>query len=206
MNPNYLPGHIVGVQGGFLAEAQYHIFEPQTRLYHFLVIRSRLEEEDDYEIIEMRGHGCDIGRLSWYGGSYYVVYELADPEAGPLGKKAAKYASKFGRACYKFLRFFRLPADLGRCWSLQLAGEHRIRRIRPDELKWAADDKMVCTELARAIWLEVGKDPLEPGDAALPSAFVRAEQTGRLRVVDVHYPKRRGGQTQCTAYPAGRPA
>ncbi len=182
----YKSGDIVGVKGGFLAVLASHIFAPATQLYHFLVIRSRLEEEDDYEIIEMTQHTCTIGRLSWYDNKSYIVFELADPRALELGKKAAKYASKFGRRKYDYGVFFKLPLDLLWCWMKQLATEHHIRRIQSDELKFAANSAFVCTELARAIWLEVGIDPLLAEDVALPAAFVKAFQEKRLNIKAIH--------------------
>ena len=48
MTEGYKAGDIVGIEGGFLASLASWIFTPQTKLYHFLVIRSRLEEEDDF--------------------------------------------------------------------------------------------------------------------------------------------------------------
>lgn len=189
MNQSYLPGDTVGVEGGFLASLAYYIFEPQTHLFHFLTVRSRLEEEDDYEIIEMLNRGCEIGRLSWYAGRYYVVFRPADPAAMPLGKKAAKYASKFGRRSYDYSLFLRLPADLLSCWFWQLVKEHRLRRIRPSELKLAANAAFVCTELPVNIWNEVCLRLLMANDAALPCGYVDAEQHSRLVVVDVHYPE-----------------
>ncbi len=191
MNRNYLPGSIVGVQGGLLAKAQYYIFEPQTILYHFLVIRSRLAEEDDYEIIEMSGRGCDIGRLSWYDHLYYVVYFPTFPGATEEGKRAAKYSSIFGRKLYNFGLFLALPADLIGCWFWQLVSEHRLRRIRPDELALVQKSRFICTRLAQAIWQLVRINILSPEDTAIPPAFVKAEESGQLQVVDIHYPLKR---------------
>lgn len=177
----YQAGNIVGVKGGFLALLASHIFTPPTTLYHFLVIRARLEEEDDYEVIEMRP-SCHIGRLSWYEDRYYKVFALTDPEAEALGKKAAKFASKFGRRTYDYGVFIRLPLDLMRCWASQLIHEHHFRRIRPNELKFTKNSQFICTELSRAIWLEVGIDPLNPEDAALPAAYIKAKNEGRLEI------------------------
>ncbi len=191
MNPDYRPGSIVGVQGGLLARAQHIIFEPQTNLYHFLVIRARLAEEDDYEIIEMGGHGCDIGRLSWYEHRYYVVYFPTDPQAIDQGKRSAKYCSIFGRKLYNFGLFLALPADLIGCWFWQLVCEHRLCRIRPDELALVQKSRFVCTRLAQAIWQMVGIDVIPPEYTAIPPAFVKAEESGRLQIIDIHYPLKR---------------
>lgn len=185
---SYLPGDIVGVRGNLLAFCASKIFTPQTTLYHFLVIRSRLELENDYEIIESIGKGCAIGRLSWYKDLYYVVFKLTDPETDILGKKAAKYCSKFGRRKYDYGIFFRLPLDLIWCWCKQLVKEGWFRPIRPDELKFTQNNAFVCTELARAIWLEVGKNPLAEEDVALPCAYIKAENEGRLKVVGINSP------------------
>lgn len=192
MNPDYLPGDLVGVQGGFLASLAKRIFTPPTKLYHFLAVRSHLVEENDYEIIEMGMFNCDIGRLSWYNKRYYEVFRLTDPEAEPLGKKAAKYASKFGRRSYDYGVFFRLPLDLLVCWCSQLVKERHIRRIKPNELRFTRNSRFVCTELARAIWLEVGIDPLNKKDVALPGAFIKSVAEGRLKIVGVNLPKKQG--------------
>lgn len=188
---DYKSGDFVGVEGGVLARIAEVIFEPQTSLYHFLVIRSRLIEENDYEIIEMLGKGCSIGRLSWYLDRPFVVYRLNDPDVDLLGKKAAKYASKFGRVKYDYMLFVRLPFAIIRCFLRQLLREHTLRRIRPDELNIPWDSIFVCTELPKAIWLEVGKQILQPKDAGMPAAYVKANLLGKTNIVGYHFPKQK---------------
>jgi hypothetical protein len=182
----YCAGDIVGVVNtGLMGQLAWLAFKPQTRLFHFLVIRSYLEEEDDYEIIEMLGgffpwepSGCRTGRLSWYRDRTYCVFRLNDPYALMLGKRAAKYASKFGRIQYDFGLFFKLPADCFRCWFWQIVKEHRLRRIRPNELKLVWDSIFVCTELPLAIWAEVKRYFID--GAGIPAAYAQAWLDERL--------------------------
>lgn len=187
-NP-YIPADIGLVENhSLIGQANHGCFEPQTYLFHSFIIRSYLRKEDDYEIIEMLGgifpwqpSGCRIGRLSDYKNRRFVVFRLNDPDIYILGKEAAKDASKFGKSQYDFGLFFKLPADCFRCWFWQLIHEHKFRRIRPDELKLVWDKVFVCTELPKAIMLEIGKTFLK--GAAIPSAYVQAFKDDRLTLV-----------------------
>jgi len=187
---DYRPGDFVGVEGsGFLTVASYAIFKPPTYLFHFLTIRARLEEEDDYEIIEMRTDGCKIGRLSWYLDHAFVVFRLNDPEVDALGKRAAKYASRFGRAPYDYRLFFKLPFACLKCWLKQLLYEHWLRRIDPAELDISWDTIFVCTELPKAIWLQVSKNAIGPKDVGIPAAYKKSYLAKRIRIVGWNIPK-----------------
>ncbi len=180
----YRAGDLIGVENlSLMGQLAYRAFTPQTHLFHFLVVRSYLELEDDYEIIEMLGKGCSIGRLSWYDDKNYCVFRLTDPEALELGKQAAKYASKFGRRKYDYDLFIKLPIDCIKCWFHQLVKEHKLRRIRPDELKLVWDKAFVCTELPKAIWEEVGKEIIR--GAGIPAAYIGALQDKTLTLIDM---------------------
>ena len=183
-----MPGDMVLVENhGLMGRLAYLVFSPPTYLFHALTIRSYLREEDDYEIIEMLGgilpwqpNGCRIGRLSSYRDRTFVVFRLNDPEVEKLGKKAAKYASDYGRAQYEFALFVILPTDCIRCWFWQLVNEGRLRRIRPEELKLVWNRQFVCTELPKAIWLRVKKWFIK--GAGIPAAYVTAWIEGRLQL------------------------
>lgn len=186
----YRPGDFVGIKGsGFLAVASYVIFKPPTHLFHFLTIRAHLEEEDDYEIIEMLANGCKIGRLSWYLDQAFVVFRLNDPEVDALGKRAAKYASRFGRVPYDYRLFFKLPFACLKCWFKQLLYEHRLRRIDPDELNISWNAIFVCTELPKAIWLQVKKNVIGSKDVGIPAAYQKSCLAGRICIVGRNIPK-----------------
>ena len=182
----YMPSDIAMVENhGLMGQLSYLVFSPPTYLFHALTIRSYLEEEEDYEIIEMLGgilpwepSGCRTGRLSWYKDRSFIVFRLNDPEVEKLGKKAAKFASAYGRRQYDYGLFFVLLFDCIRCWFWQLINEHRIRRIRPDELKLVWNKEFVCTELPKAIWSRVGKRFIH--GAGMPAAYVQAFLEGRL--------------------------
>ena len=105
-----------------------------------------------------------------------------------LGKKAAKYASAYGRIQYDYALFFILPADCARCWFWQLIREHRLRRIRPDELRLVWDRIFVCTELPKAIWLRVKKWIIK--GAGIPAAYVQSFKDNRLTIVGDNRPAR----------------
>ena len=206
----YWPGDIVAVESsGLLALMGWLIFKPATRFFHHLTIRARLEEELDYEIIEMLGSvvgalvslipflgkwltppGCTIGRLSWYDGCHYAVLRLNDAETLNLGKRAAKYASKFGRLCYDFRLYLHLAGAVFRCWYRQLRDEWKLRRIDPSEIDLGENGAFVCTELPVAIWCLVGKDVLAPGDARIPAAYQKAIMERRLLLIDEHWPEK----------------
>jgi len=179
-------GDIVGVEGkGLLCWLSEHIFEPQTRLYHFLLVGDHLPRENDYVILESIASGVRLGRLSWYENREYTVFRITEPDSKRLGMRATRLASKFGRRHYDFMLYPKLLFGVMKCWWEQLIKERKIRRIRPDELSYTRDKAFVCTEFASEVWRLVNY-PVIKGITSLPSAYVQACYNGRLQVVWVN--------------------
>jgi hypothetical protein len=196
---NYLPGDIVGVKGGFMAEIAYHLFKPATKLYHFLVIGEYLGEENDYVIYEAIASGVRIGRLSWYGDDVYVVFRVNVPEPitpGQMtgyqcGRRAVDKASAFGRWGYDWAMFVSLAADLARIYIRNLF-RGQIRRIAAEELTYRENHAFICTEFAAALWRGTGYCPIPEGVVPLPAGYVQAFTDGKLDRVWVNVgPKHR---------------
>ncbi len=184
----YQAGDIVGVLGGALSQASYRIFEPPTRLFHFLIVGEYIPNEDDYVIYEAIGSGVRTGRLSWYAEDLYVVFRLTDPQSRKLGVQACREASRFGRWGYDYLMYLYLLLDLPVVIIRNLLKERRLRRVRPDELPYHENHAFICTEFAAAVWREVGRDVIQKGVIPLPAGYIEAYKAGRLKRVGSNTP------------------
>ena len=189
---NYQYGDMVGVEGGNMSQLSEAIFEPPTRLYHFLVIDRYIESEGDYEIHEAIASGVRSGRLSWYKDDLYVVFRhnalLGDEYVAGLGEQACEKASDFGRWGYDYLMYLYLLYDVPRVVLRNLVKERRLRRIRPDELPYRENhDSAICTVFANFVWRQVGF-PVMGRVPALPAGYIQAYYDRRLRIVGGNVP------------------
>ncbi len=187
----YLPyqaGDIVGVLGGAGAEVTSRIFEPKTRLYHFLIIGDYLTDEDDYEIYEAIASGVRTGRLSWYAEDLYVVFRLNDPDSEKLGKRAAQEASAFGRWGYDYVMYLYIALDLARIYGRMIFKERRVRRVRPGELTYRENHAFICTEFANVCYRSGGRPPIPKGETPLPAGYIEAYKDGKLLRVGANTP------------------
>jgi len=185
--PLYFQGDIVGVEGhGTFQSLSYAAIEPQTRLYHFLLIGPYIASEDDYMVLESIGKGVAIGRLSWYSAETYEVFRVNHRGAARLGAEAFEKASKFGRMNYDYLLFLKFFADAaGHSWS-HLIREGRIPRMTPADFHLVENASFICTEFVVATWDLVNVHVIDPGDAAIPAAFILASRSGRIIPIDFH--------------------
>jgi len=180
---SYQPGDIVGVAGGLFVRAACRIFTPRTTLYHYLVIGEEIPEEDDHMIFEAIASGVRVGRLSWYNNDQYVVFRVNHPESFTLGRTACRLASQFGRWGYDFAVYLYILYDVCAIYTKMLFRERRLRRIRPAELPYHENHRFICTELANAVWAQVGQPVIPKGVMPVPAGYVEALQAGRLKIV-----------------------
>ena len=200
------PGDVVGVANyNVLGKLAYHLFEPQTSLFHFLLIDAYIEDEDDYSIIESVAKGPTMGRLSWYSKKDYQVFRVneehakfwfvfdnhrlrlhgsASPET--LGQWAVEKASKFGRHGYDFTLYVRLALGVLQFQVNRLVHFQKPRRMKSEDVPYARDKAFICTELVFEAWRAVGIELRSPGHAPLPCEFVLAEARGELIRIDFH--------------------
>ena len=186
-SPIFFPGYVVGVAGrwplGWLAE---HLFSPRTNLYHFFIIADYIPEVDDYTILESISKGVTVGRLSWYAKKDYDVFAVVHPHSLSLGIRVCRLASNFGRHHYDYLLVAKLLAGVVYCFGKQLLCEHTIRRIKPHELPYAKNSAFICTELANAVWRQVGFPLVPYGVVPLPASIDQAVVEGRLILIYRH--------------------
>lgn len=190
----YWAGDIVGVLGGRFSAVSESIFEPQTRLYHFLVLDRLDWLKDDMELHEAIASGVRGGRLSWYQNDVYVVFRVTAPDAQEYGKNVGIAASEFGRWGYDYLMYLYLLYEVPRVFLRNLFKEHRARRIQPAELHYYDNHAVICTEFANKLWLQEGgasRAPIGPRVNALPAGYVAALRAGRLKVVGLNIPAAR---------------
>jgi len=202
----YQAGDVVGVANyNVLGKLAYHLFDPQTPLYHFLLIDGYLEDEDDYSIIESVAKGPTMGRLSWYAKRDYQVFRVNEdnPEFWKvfnahkyrlnasrseeyLGEIAVGKASCFGRHGYDFALYLKLLVGVLRFQAGRLVHGKPPRRMTPAEIPYGRDQAFICTELVFEAWRGVGINLRAPGHAPLPCEFVLAEDRGQLVRIDFH--------------------
>lgn len=184
----YQEGDIVGVEGGAMSYLSQALFEPRTRLYHFLVIGQQVPEENDYVILESIASGVRVGRLSWYREKLYIVFRVNDPQAEELGRRACYLASKFGHAGYDYVLYAYLLADVIRLELKALRETRRFRRLRPGDLPYHSNRAFICTEFANALWAEVGRPPIPRGVNPLPAGYVEAFLSNKIIPVGINIP------------------
>jgi len=202
----YQPGDVVGVKNyGFTGKLAYHLFEPQTDLYHFLLIDGYLEDEDDYSIIESLATGPRMGRLSWYAKRDYQVFRVNEEHAKfwtvfrnhklrlnasgsseYLGEIAVEKASRFGRHGYDFALYVKLLVGVLRFQVNRLVHGKAPRRMKPEDVPYGRDQAFICTELVFEAWRGVGIQLRAADHAPLPCEFVLAEDRGELIRIDFH--------------------
>lgn len=202
----YQAGDVVGVANyKVLGKAAFHIFEPQTPLFHFLLIDGYLEDEDDYSIIESVAKGPTMGRLSWYAKRDYQVFRVneghvkfwtvfrnhalrlnASRSSEYLGEVAVEKASCFGRHGYDFTLYLKLALAVLQFQVNRLVHGQRPCRMKPEDVPYSRDKAFVCTELVFEAWRAVGIELRALDHAPLPCEFVLAEDRGELNRIDFH--------------------
>ncbi len=121
----------------------------------------------------------------------YIVFRIVDPDVEKLGKEVGFAASEFGRWGYDFLMYPFLLKEVVRVEFNILRTEHRLRRIRPAELRYYENHAVICTEFANALWKKEGRPPIPNGVNALPAGYLEAFQAGKLKVVGINIPSTR---------------
>jgi len=73
--------------------------------------------------------------------------------------------------------------DISVIYAKMLVKERRLRRIRPAELPYRENHRFICTELANAVWAQVGRPVVPKGVMPLPAGYIEALQAGKLKIV-----------------------
>lgn len=177
MNNTFQLGDIGATKGkGVAAWLCRKLFIPRTDRYHYFLIGEYLPKDKDYIILEsITSKGVTIGRLSWYRPGQYDVYRLGDPASQYLGRRAMIEATKFGRAHYDY--FIPIKLLLG---VMRLMLSFRFPPWLAQEIPYARDNRLLCTELVNEAYMAVGC-PLVPRKVCpLPSAMQEAVGKGKL--------------------------
>lgn len=192
----YQQGDYVGVEGGNLSYASQAVFQPPTRLYHFLMIDRYIAREHDYEIHEAIASGVRSGRLSWYKDVLYVVFRPlsnfgGDEFVATLGAEACELTSDFGRWGYDFMMYYYFLHDVPLIFLRNLIKERRCRRIRPDELPYRENHAVICTEFVANIWRQSAGtlvNIIPRGVTAIPAGYIEALEDRRAKIVGANIP------------------
>ena len=185
----FKPGYIFGCkQNGGLGAIASRIFSPKTDRYHFGIIGEYNELFNDYSIVESMAYGLVMkgvchGWLSNYIGKDLEIYKVTEKNYESLGDYVYWNTLNFQNVTYDVGLFFKLPFGLLKCYINQIIHEHSFRRIEVEELPYIRDKKLVCTEMANEAWWTFNYPIITPGVAAIPAAYKRAEQIGKIERV-----------------------
>jgi hypothetical protein len=179
-------GDIGAVKGrGILGFLHQKLFTPETDRYHYFIIWRRLRK--DWIILEsLSDKGLAIGLLSFYEREDVKLYRVNCPAS--LKKQAPLGLIEYGRCKYDRLLILKIIAGYLVALVRVIISERRLRRINAEELPYARNSALICTEAVDVAYLSVGVSIV--GDVVpLPSAFKQAELNGVIDEVGILHEK-----------------
>jgi len=175
-----LPGDIGAVKGkGLFSRLLTSLFAPEADRHHYFILWRWLG--DDWIILESLGHkGLSVGLLSFYRGDDVIFYRVDCPDdlrfQAPLG------LIEYGRSKYDRLLILKIIAGALAALARMIFVEGRLRKLRAEDLPYATNSALVCTEAVDVAYLSVGVSLV--GDVVpLPSALRQAELDGVIYLI-----------------------
>jgi len=166
--------------GGITGWASRNLFTPYTDRFHHGILWKHLGGVD-FIILESISKGIAVGRLSWYRGKNIEFYRVNVDE--DLRFAAPDGLIEWGRARYDYWLIAKIFLGAVVACVRILWKEHRLRKLRAEDLPYGRNDALICTEAVQVALLSVGVAVIDPGIVPLPSAFRQAELEGRIRRV-----------------------
>ena len=171
------PGDIFATKGkGITGWASRNLLSPQTDRFHFGILWKYFG--DDFLILESISKGLAVGKLSWYQGADVEFYRVNCPEE--LRFAAPDSLIDWGRAKYDYWLIGKILFGAVAALARILWKEHRLRRVRAEELPYGVNSALICTEAVDVAYDSVGVNIIPAGVIPIPSAFRAAELEGRL--------------------------
>jgi len=179
---NLQPGDIGATKGkGFLGWINRKLFSPTTDRFHFLIIWKPWGQ-GDFLILESISKGLAVGLLSWYKGKDIEFYRVNCDE--DLRFAAPDGLVEWGRARYDYLLFIKLIAGVVVACVKILWKEHKLRKLRAEDLPYGVNSSLICTEACDVAFDSCGVAVIPLGVIPIPSAFKTAELEGRMTRIE----------------------
>lgn len=164
---------------------------PPSDRYHFFILWQRVEEPDkeDWVILEsiprgsFLGGGLSTGTLALYEGWDLAFYRVDCP-ADLRHQAPWELVKNYARAQYDWLLVPKLLLGAISTFVKKVWREHRIRKLRVDELPGDENNDLICTESVAVAFATAGVNVIPPGTIATPSSFRQAEIEGRIRRIE----------------------
>lgn len=150
------------------------LFAPATDRFHYLLIWKPYRG-GDWIILESISKGLSVGLLSWYKGDI-KYYRIDCPVE--IRKRAPLELVKWGRSKYDYFLVGKIIAGYFLVLLRVLITEGRLRRIKAEELPYAKNSSLICSEAVQIGYLAAGFPIINPEIVPLPSAFREAELNG----------------------------
>ncbi len=154
------------------------LMSPKTDRGHYFLVWEYLPDEQDYLILESINKGIAITRMSKYKGQGVKFFEVDCP--ADLRHSTPIALTKWGESNYDWLLILKLALGGVQVVLKNLIKEHKIRKIRAEELPYGTDSALICTEAIQTAYLAVGVPIIDPEIVPTPSAFQQAMYDGML--------------------------
>jgi len=172
------PGDIGAVKKtGILVWLSQRLLTPWTDRFHHFILWKRLGE-DDFIILESIAKGLAIGKLSWYKDKDVKFYRVDCPE--DLRHAAPDGLIDWGRSHYDYLLVAKILGGMLVAWAKILWKEHRIRKLRAEDLPYGTNDALICTEGPDVAYDSVAVNVIPLGVIPIHTTFKQAELDGRM--------------------------
>ena len=177
------PGDIFATKGtGIAGWFSRNLMLPKTDRFHYGIIWKYLD--NDFLILESLGtKGLSIGKLSWRQDEDLKYYRVKCPE--DLRFAAPDGLIDWGRSKYDYWLIVKVTFGAIVAWIKILFTEWKVRRLRAEDLPFAHNDSLICSEAVDVAYATVGVNIIPLGVIPLPSAFKQAEIDDRIYEIQV---------------------
>ncbi len=175
--PELKSGDIFATKGtGLIGWLHKKLFAPSTSRFHFGLLWHKVN--NDWIILESINKGIAVGRLSFYMGKNIRFYRANCPYG--TRRKTGIALTKYGRSRYDYWLIVKIVVGCGVALVRNLL-KGKIRKLKAEDLPYASDSSLICTEAVDIAYLAVGYPITNPSNVPLPSAFEQARLDGRIR-------------------------
>lgn len=173
-------GDLFAVRGGWPTGWLSKIFfEPETDRFHYGLIWQKTRDGRDWIIIESIGKGVAVGRLSMYLREDLKFYRPTRIDQS-IRAQAPVALTSLGRQKYDYLLVIKIGYGTLKTWIMKSIMARRFVRVRAEDLPYAMNDTLICTEAADAGYMLAGAPLIPMSIPPLPCAFRQEELDGDL--------------------------
>lgn len=188
-------GDIVGIRESGIYDLATRVVNicctPSNELFHYGIITQYIKDLDDWLIAESIVTGVRFQLIKqWYTRRKSLVRVFRVNNVSPDKRlEAASRVYRYANTKYDYPLIFNLIRSGVPYWFKKIVKEHKLCRIRAEDLPWEPDRRFVCTELATRPYADLGIYIVPKGVVPIPSSLREAEIRGRLKLVYEFDPK-----------------